>query len=340
MESLIALLAFLATFGFLVAIHEGAHFVAARRTGMTVEEFSLGFGPCVFSRTYPSGLVFRIGLLPLGGYVKTAQGIGPGSWEGSPWWARAIMAAAGPLANAVAAFGILLAITLHTGVPSGSVEVNEAKPGLPAAAAGMQVGDRILSVNGNPVTLVNEFSSLVRGSTTPEIEIVVERQGASVPLSITPIMKDGRRHLGIGFQNTLRAASFAEAIVYTAERTGDLAKGMIAGLQRIVTTGDVQQLSGPVKTADLAGKAFSQSLIQALWFVGMVSLNLAIINMLPLPGLDGWHVSCALIRGITGRGLGRRGLMVANVAAVAVIVSLLTTSVLSDVLRYFGGVWN
>lgn len=346
-SGLLSLFAFVAVISFVVVIHELGHFWAGRRFGVHAEVFSVGFGPVLAGWTDAKGTHWRICALPLGGYVRFKGDENAASapdaetlerlrgehetphdvFHFKPVWQRAIIVAAGPIANfllAIALFGAL-------GAVRGEVRleplVGEVVAGSPAEAAGFQPGDRVVSVNGDDISSFLEITQAVFMRAGEPLDFVVDRGGEQVLIEATPerrVMDDqlggerARGFLGISSSReaevTLHRYSLLEAPLYGLDRTVETVEQIFGYIARLVTgRASPEYLNGPIGIATTAGQianiAVSESpsgMVQgeapttldraARLFLGLLTLSallsvaLGLMNLLPIPVLDGGHL--------------------------------------------------
>ncbi len=303
MTQVLAIVAAVLAISLLIVIHEAGHFLAARRFGMRVERFSVGFGPVLFS--FRRGETeFAISALPLGGYVKIA-GMGPGEAEDATdgalfanqaAWRRFLVILAGPAMNYVAAVLIAwgLLATLGLRVPDPGTSLGKAMPGKPAAAAGLRPGDRVTSVAGEPVRTWEELVAALQRHPGERIVLDVLRGegAAAAPLAIPITPADDRGKGVIGVRRgaiPVRSGGPALALVDGFDRTNANAAGQLAGFGALFRKGkaSMDAAVGPAGIIEQMVDAASEGLAAFLGFVWTISVVLAILNLLPIPALDG-----------------------------------------------------
>jgi regulator of sigma E protease len=311
-------------FGVLVFIHELGHYLAARWRGIYVEAFSIGFGPALVSWTDRHGTVWKIGLLPLGGFVKmhgmalnvanetamddTVTRPGQGYNE-KPVFSRAIVAAAGPVANFLLAMVLLSVLFCAVGRQVPLAVVGEVAEASSAATAGLKPGDRIETVDGEKITAFETLRRIVAASAGQTLTMQVARgaQLLSLPVEIKPAepgdMSVGRLGISSGASMTERLWPGAALVAGVAE-TGHMFGAIFGGLVHIVTTGHgLRELGGPIAVVVMSGQAAAQGLPVLIWFVAFLSVNLGLVNLLPIPILDGGHLMFYAAEAVRGRPL-------------------------------------
>jgi regulator of sigma E protease len=301
----------------LIVLHEAGHMVAARRLGMRVERFSVGFGPVLWS-TVRGGTEYAVSALPLGGYVKIAgmaatDEISPDdqtAYCNKPAWRRVLVLAAGPGANYVVA--VLLAVGLLATVglpaPDGSSRVGELTPGMPGALAGLQVGDRIVSVDGRAVGDWHALVAELQRHPGQEVELVVERgePARPQPIRLTPRNDGGIGRVGFRPFTVRRQLGPIDAAVEGFSVTNARAWDNLVGLGQLLKREQKAELAGPVGIVQelVRGARLGPDLF--LTIVWNVSIALALLNLLPLPALDGGRLVFIAIEVVTRRRVNER----------------------------------
>lgn len=326
---LISIVAFLLMLGLLVVVHELGHFLTAIRMGIKVEEFGIGFPPRAMVMFERNGVKYTLNWLPLGGFVRFASGEGPddplygagGSLAAAPPWRKIAVMVAGPLMNLFLAMLIFAILFMAMGVPNptGRQLLGQIYPDTPAAAAGMQSGDLLVSLNGRPATSAEVISSVAQSNAGRPIEARVLREGQEVRLNITPgpwTSPDGTQiPLGFGFSYSADVEMVAtgpfgamwHGITYSFELTGRMLEalaGLPASLLGLFTPEPSPngEPIGPVGIARATGEVIQQpGGFIAFWnLTAILSLNLFILNLLPIPALDGSHIIFSLIEWLRG----------------------------------------
>lgn len=306
---------FVAVIFVLVAVHEGGHFLAARALGIAVTDFAVGMGPEVAGVTR-RGIRYSLRLLPIGGYVKFFGGDNPAQRErvardriderrGSvfllaPAWRRATVIAAGPGANLLFAIALIAGLYMTVGRPETSNVIAGVEQGSPAAAAGLQAGDRIMFIDGRSIERFGDIEQSVLPAPGRSLVIRYEREGRERSVVVTPAAVGGTvygrpatvGHIGVASGETVLTVLPAWPAAAAAARDAyALASNTLAGLGRIATGRDSPQtLGGPVKIAQISAHVVNDGLVQATYFLAVISIGLAIFNSLPLPILDGGYL--------------------------------------------------
>ncbi len=315
--------------GVLVFIHELGHYLAARWRGIYVEAFSIGFGPALLSWTDRHGTVWKLSALPLGGYVRmhgmainvadeAALERVPGR-EGQAFFeksvlSRSIAVAAGPAANFILAAVLFSGLYLALGRQVPLPVVGDISPASSAEAAGLKVGDQIRAVDGRVVADFETLRRIVAASAGHTLNLAVHRGAADLTIAV-PIkpatpgdMSVGRLGVTSGKVLTERLGPFT-ALWAGIAHTGDVMWQTLSGLGHIIFTGQgVHDLAGPIGVIVLSGQVAKLGLATTISFVAFLSINLGLVNLLPIPVLDGGHLMFYAAEALRGRPLPPRAL--------------------------------
>lgn len=357
LEIPLAIVAYVLVMSTVVGIHELGHYLAGRMLGIHPLEIAVGFGRVLISRTDRRGCVWALRAIPLGGFVKflgdgdvasassvavapdqrrrTLDGAGPGR--------RAIVAFAGPLANIVLTFAVLTFLYAGVGRIYTPALVNGVVPGSAADTAGFRQGDLIVSVGGVGIERFEDIKALILPRAGMSTNIEVLRDGVHVMLTATPTptqIEDNfgrRRDVGqIGLQGAkpvFERVPVANAFRYGASDMVFQVR-QILGFLREVVLGErsVNQLGGPARIAEAAGDAMRSGWASLLFLLAFISINVGIMNLLPIPVLDGGLILTSGVEAVRGRPLGSRATKFVRYAGVAAVLCLTLTAVASDVL--------
>lgn len=357
------LISFLVILSVLVFVHELGHFSVARRCGVRVEVFSIGFGPELFGVTDRHGTRWKFSALPLGGYVKmfghaetivdpdgTERPMTPEerqvAFHFKPLAQRAAVVLAGPLANFAFAIVVLAGLFAIYGQPYSSTEIGEVMEGSAAAEAGLQPGDRILSLNGQAIQRFEEVAGIVQLGLGEPLTIVVERDGAPITIEAQPtIIKETD-----GFGNTheigrlgITSSGQSEVIHYdpltatwqAVQQTYGLAAGTLKAVwQMIVGTRSSEEIGGVLRIAKMSGDVAQVGFAQAVFFAALLSVNLGLINLFPVPMLDGGHLAFYAIEALRGRPLGARAQEWGFRIGLALVLALFVFATRNDLMSF------
>lgn len=315
--------AFIIVLGVLVFVHELGHFFVAKRVGVYVEEFALGFGPRVFSRT-KGETTYSLRIFPLGGFVKL---IGEFPFEGEmegkelkvlkeaqdqgrclfqkSIGERFAVFSMGSLMNfflAVLLFGLIFIIS-GIPIPAG-IHIEEVFLDTPAKEAGLKSGDLLLAINGEPVEQIMDAVIIIQESPQVELLLTIERGGEELIIPITPrLSQEDRGHIGVSFVQEVhyQRVGFFQAALRGFIHTFSLIGLLIIGIIQMITGAIAPDVVGPVGIAKEVGKAASVGIIPLMNLTAFISINLGIINLLPLPALDGGRLIFLLLELLRGR---------------------------------------
>lgn len=325
-----SVLAAIATLALLIVVHEWGHFAAARLQKIHVNRFSIGFGP-ILLKYQGSETEYALRAFPLGGFVGFPDDDpdseipldDPDLLRNRPLLDRAIVISAGVIANLIFAYFLLVSQAAIFGVPDGvtyqpGVAVTQvmAKDS-PAAKAHLQAGDIILSANSQTITAAEDagtaFKELVEKSPGQPLDLTVQRGEETLSLKLVPEAQNGKGRIGIGLapnREVLRRhpQGVVEALIVGAEEFQRMTAIIATGFGQLLSNFQetAQQVAGPVAIVDIGAKMASSDLGSLFQFGALISINLAIINILPLPALDGGQLAFLLIEGVRGKPLPTR----------------------------------
>ena len=354
------LVAFICAIGPLVFIHEMGHYLVGRMFGVGAETFSIGFGREIAGWQDRSGTRWKVGWLPLGGYVRFVDdeshaGEGetprseanPKSFAGKPVWQRFLIVLAGPLANFLLAVIIFVGFFALVGAPQTNV-VGSVQPGSAAAKAGLQPGDRIVSIAERPTPAFADIYGVVSLRPAETVSVSYERNGEKrtvrTKLGTAPV-QDGTRTFERGMLGIVPSAQAHERVPPTQALT--MAVGYTARLTWMIVDGIAQivrgrisakQLGGPLKIAQVAGEGASAGPLAFVTLLALLSINLGFINLLPVPVLDGGHLLFYSIEAIRGRPVSVQAQEWAFRGGFAVLLALLLFTTVNDLGSF--GLWD
>ena len=324
---------FLGVLTVLVFVHEMGHYLVARWCGVRVDVFSIGFGREIFGWNDRAGTRWKVGWMPLGGYVKFFGDANAASapdqeldlteeerkvcFQYKPLGQRTAVVAAGPIANFLFAIFIFAAMFVIVGQPYTPAVISFVDEESAAAEAGFAVGDRVVEINEQPIERFEEIQAMVRLGLGRSLEVKVERDGAIVPLSVTPRIVEitdqfGNIHrvgrLGIGVpERAFARHGPVEAVWQGAKQTLFVTTSTLDALgQMFVGDRSVEELRGPLGIAQMSGQAASIGIDAIIQFAAFLSISLGLINLFPIPMLDGGHLLFYAFEAVRGKPLGER----------------------------------
>jgi regulator of sigma E protease len=335
-------------------VHEFGHYWVARRNGIRVESFSIGFGPELFGRNDRHGTRWKFSAIPLGGYVKmlgdadaSSTSIDPRtsrdpeSFPAKTVWQRMAVVVAGPAANFIFAIAMLAILFTVAGRPFTPPVVGEVLPDGAAAAAGIQPGDRIVGVGGNPIESFEELQEIVRDSADQTLRFELVRDGQTLAVDVTPALREQTDRLGnvhrvgqIGVTRTGVEFVRSNPILAPLEAVQDTA-GVIGGTlkavgEMIIGSRGTEELGGPLRIAQMSGEVARNGFVPVLWFTAFLSINLGLINLFPIPMLDGGHLLFYAIEAIRGRPMNERAQEIAFRIGLAMVLTLMVFATWND----------
>jgi len=375
MEVLGTILAFVGVLVVLVLVHEVGHFIVAKRAGITVQEFGVGFPPRIGSVVW-HGTRYSVNWIPLGGFVKMLGEDGDieadrmrqrglseaavdtamkGAFNRKPIWVRLVVLVAGVTMNfLLAAVLFAVALSLPGTEGRGPLTVTEIQAGSPAVTAGLEVGDMILAADGRTFAVSRDLTAYVRGRAGHLVELTVRRDGEETTIRVTPrALSDAEQAKGLGavgfsyepdrfvevppsFRGPVEAAwgGLAKAGNLALEIPGGLAAA-VGGLLGLAP--DAGTAVGPIGIASETGRVLQAPLAVQLYFVGLLSVNLAVLNVLPFPPLDGGRIAVTVIEAIRRRRLPAEREALVYLTGFMVLIVLVILISIRDVANLIGG---
>lgn len=332
-------------FSFIVFFHELGHFLLAKKSGIRVEEFSIGMGPRLISKVIGETR-YSWKLLPIGGSCMMgeddADDVSEGSFNSKSVWARISVIAGGPIFNFILAFLFSLIIIGWMGIDKpivGSVAED-----YPAAEAGLMKGDRILKLNGQNIHVFREISTFNQFHQGQRVQVVYERDGKEQSVTIDPKKnKDGLYLMGLGSQGNTKGNVW-EVISYSAHEVKYTIQTTLESLKLLVTgVFGIEQMSGPVGIVDVVGDAYEASrpggiaivIVTMLNLAILLSANLGVMNLLPLPALDGGRLVFLFVEAIRGKRVPPEKEGVVHIVGMACLLMLMVIVMFNDIKRIF-----
>jgi regulator of sigma E protease len=305
---MLSLISFIIVLSILVIVHEFGHFITAKKTGVRVEKFSIGFGPEIIGVTKQETR-YSVSMIPLGGYVKLAgetgaEGMKPEKWEymSKTVGERMRIIFAGPLLNYILAF-VIFAFVFMVGNPTLTAKIGKVMPGYPAESAGLKAGDKIISINNKNVIYWEDVTKIVHAGKEQDMTLIINRDGAEMTLRVTPKSSEMDTMFGSKKKISIMGIAPSDEVVYV--KYGFI-KSIYMGAEKLWTltyitcralwasvTGAVpikESMTGPIGIFYITGQAAKLGLVYLLQLMGVLSASLAIFNLLPVPVLDGGHI--------------------------------------------------
>jgi regulator of sigma E protease len=353
---------FLVVLTVLVFVHELGHYLIARRAGVRIEVFSIGFGPELFGWYDRAGTRWKFSTIPLGGYVKMfgdsdatsmlpslraasmTEGERAVSFVHKGLGQRAAIVSGGPLANFVFAIVVLAVLFATYGQPFTPADVGQVQPGSAAEKGGMKVGDTIVNIDGRPIERFEDVQQIVRLDPGEAMSVTVRRDGQLVTLNVTPSRTETSDRFGnhheIGFLGIGRSGveyvrrNPASAVLQAVDETWNLSSGTLEAIwQIIIGTRASDELGGPLRIAQMSGEVAEGGLVPLLWFMAVLSINLGLINLFPVPVLDGGHLLFYAAEAIRGKPLGQRAQEYGFRIGLALVLTLMVFATWNDLVH-------
>ncbi len=360
------LIPFLFVLSLVVFFHELGHFLVARWCGVRVMVFSIGFGPEIVGFNDRYGTRWKISAIPLGGFVKFLgddnaastpdnaalanmdAGERAHSFMFQPVLKRAAIVVAGPVANFILAIVIFAAVFMAYGKQTMSARVDSVQPGSAAAAAGFEPGDLVVTIDGHAVDNFTQMQRIVSESAGDTLEITVQRGGAAKVLKATPALQEKKdvfgnvRRIGIlGIQRSpapedLKSQPVGplQAVWLGVQESWDVVDQTLTYVGGVIIgRKSADQLGGPIRIAQMSGQVASLGFVVLLHFSGMLSVSIGLLNLFPIPLLDGGHLLFYLIEGVRGRPLSERAQEVGFRIGLAIVLMLMIFATFNDIVH-------
>ncbi len=351
----LSILAFLVVLTPVVFIHELGHFWAARRSGVKVDVFSVGFGPELLGFTDRHNTRWRFAAIPLGGYVKMAGDSNAasapningkkiiGSFQSASLKARAFIVAMGPIANFILGILIIAGVYMSAGKVIIPTDVGTVIEDSAADIAGIKSGDRITAINGNTIDDFNDIRGYIFENPGRMMTVAINRDGRGRTIDVVPdIIEDKCLRASYGRLGITSVGGRLDQLpplkaLMTASADGfDMSLAMLRGIGRLVSgNANKGEIGGPVKIAEISGRVASQGIISFALFVAVISINLGLVNLLPIPSLDGGHLMFFGLEALMGKPLNIKAQALIMRGGMALLLSLIVMVTLYDISSQF-----
>ena len=363
------LIPFIVVMNGIVFIHELGHYLVGRWCGVKIEAFSLGFGPELLARVDQHGTRWRLALFPIGGYVKFLGDANAASGQSTEAladvnaadrsrtlaaqsvWKRMAIVAAGPAANFLLAMVVFTGLFIAFGQSNHNARVGVVEAGSPAAVAGFQPGDRVLAIDGQPIRTFQELQQAVVLNTGIDMTFDVQRNGEKLNLTAAPqvMLVDqgalGKRrigHLGLGSTRdpkdvTFERCNVLQCVGWAGDEVGFITHATLAYIGGLFAGREsVDQMSGMVGMTQITGVIAKVSLWELFNLAGLFSVSVGLMNLFPVPLLDGGHLMFYLVEAVIGRPVSERVQQFGMRIGIALVGSLMVFTTAHDILRLFG----
>ncbi len=342
--------------GVLIFVHELGHFIVAKWMGVKVEKFSLGFGPKLIGKTVGE-TEYVLAAVPLGGYVKMlgedpevelTEAEAGRAFNRKPVWRRALIVFSGPATNLVFA-AFLFTLIFLTGVPAFYPRVGEVMVNTPAAAAGLVNGDTIIAISNTPVESWEDMTAIIFDSPGRSLMLKVRRGGELLSIPITPERKKAtnifgeekeRGLIGIkpsGDEFTKRFGP-VDSVVMGVQRTWDVSALTVVSVVKLIERViPANTIGGPIMIVTMAGEQASHGAMSFFLFMALISVNLGVINLFPIPILDGGHLLFFGIEAVRRKPLSEHVMGIAQRFGLAFLLGVMAFAIYNDIMRYVFG---
>ena len=360
------LIPFLFVLSLVVFFHELGHFLVARWCGVRVLVFSIGFGPEIVGFNDRHGTRWKISAIPLGGFVKffgdenaasvpdTARLSSMDADERAhsfmfqPVAKRAAIVVAGPVANFLLAIVIFAGVFMLYGKQTMSARVDSVQPDSAAAAAGFKAGDIVVAINGRPIENFTEMQRIVGASAGESLAVTVDRDGNQLVLTATPALKEVKDNFGnvqrigiLGISRSmapedlkLHPVAPPQAVVLAVQETWSVIERTLSYIGGVIAGREAaNQLGGPIRIAQMSGQVASFGFVPLIQLAAVLSVSIGLLNLFPIPLLDGGHLLFYLIEGIRGRPLSERAQEVGFRIGLAIVLMLMIFATFNDIVH-------
>ncbi|MGI6686612.1 MAG: RIP metalloprotease RseP [Bacillota bacterium] len=326
-------------FGLLILVHEFGHFITAKRNDVKVEEFSLGMGPKVFDKK-KGETIYSLRLLPLGGFVRMAgmedqDQEDPRGFNRKTVGQRMAIIFAGPLMNFITALLLFILAFMVVGIPSNDNVIGQVIEGHPAVQAGLQPGDRIVAINEQKVETWRELVTIIHESPEEKITLTVHRDDKVQRIQVVP-RKDPDSGFGmIGIMQSWERKGLLSATVLGLEQAYEFTKLIIVSLLQMITGAIEPEVAGPVGVVSMVGEVSRFGIGSLMTFAGILSINLGLINLFPIPALDGSRLVFLAFEGLRGRPIDPAKENFIHLVGFVLLMALMVIITYQDILRVF-----
>lgn len=358
------LLSFFVVLSVIVFIHEFGHYITAKLCGVRITAFSIGFGKEIVGFNDRSGTRWKFSLLPLGGYVKMFGDASAASnadvdayaamtpeeksvtFYHKPLYKKAAIVVAGPLANFILTIAIFTYFIMTTGLPSIEPIVGQVMPDSPAQEAGLQAGDRVLKIGEDKVSGFSDIPYLIATNLGTPVTLLLDRAGKEMNITLTPREVEDDDGLGnkvkrplIGIKSAeikYENVGFPRAVGESAMRTYMVSVSTLKVVGQMITgKRNAHDLKGPIGIAQLSGQATQKDFYTTLWLIAMLSANLGLVNLFPIPVLDGGHLLYYAAEAASGRPLAQKVQEYGLRVGFAVLITLMAFTIVNDLSKLF-----
>ncbi len=327
--------------GVLILAHEAGHFLAARACGIGVQEFAMGMGPLLLKKTSKKGTQFSLRLFPIGGYCQfygeDEDLPDPRAFNRQPVWKRVVTVASGPLMNFIVAFLVIVLYMSAVGLLAVVPNVAQVEPN--AQQAGLMPGDELIAVNGEAVTDTQMIALAIDESAGESVTLTVLRDGEQMEIAVTPFYDEelGRYRAGFTFAQERVHVPLLQSIPFSVSYNVESVRLIASTLKNLVFKGEgVNEVTGPVGTVYVIQEVTQTGGLDVyLELIALISVNLGVVNLLPIPGLDGSRLLFLLVEAIRRRPVKRELEGAIHAAGFILLMGLMIVLTYKDIMSFF-----
>lgn len=333
-------------FGLLVLVHEFGHFITAKMTGMRVDEFAIGFGPKLISKKHGE-TVYSLRAVPLGGFNDIAgmdpdnNTAGERGFCAKPVLSRMIVILAGATFNFILPIALFFMIyaTIGASMPSTEPVIGGVIQGMSAEKAGLKEGDIILSVDGQSITTWKDFTDKLKNVEAGQSILFQYKRGDEInSVTVSPTYNEQEKRVLVGVQSSVayESKTLPEAFTLSIEHTKEITVYMLESIATLFREPEqTANLAGPIGIVQMSGQVAERGFIPLLNFAALLSINLGIVNLLPVPVLDGGHFVNLFIEAVRGKPLGAKAVAYTQRVGIALLLMLMLFATKNDLVRVF-----
>lgn len=327
--------------GVLILAHEAGHFLAARACGIGVQEFAMGMGPLLLKKTSKKGTQFSLRLFPIGGYCQfygeDEDLPDPRAFNRQPVWKRVVTVASGPLMNFIVAFLVIVLYMSAVGLLAVVPNVAQVEPN--AQQAGLMPGDELIAVNGEAVTDTQMIALAIDESAGESVTLTVLRDGEQMEIAVTPFYDEelGRYRAGFTFAQKRVHVPLLQSIPFSVSYNVESVRLIASTLKNLVFKGEgVNEVTGPVGTVYVIQEVTQTGGLDVyLELIALISVNLGVVNLLPIPGLDGSRLLFLLVEAIRRRPVKRELEGAIHATGFILLMGLMIVLTYKDIMSFF-----
>ncbi len=354
------LFSFILLISFIVFIHEFGHFIVARLCGVKIEEFAIGFGKEIFGFTDKKGTRWKICPIPFGGYVKMFGDKNGASIPDQEFavkmteaekkvsfihknvYQRIAIVGAGPFANFLLAILIFTVLFQINGISTTPAIIGEVMAEGSAAESGLKIGDKILSIDSSKIDSFDQVRDLISQNADKKLQFTILRGDQEIKVDVTPKFRTTKDLFGeevkigmigvLGQVGEYKKLNLFESFSESVKETYKISLAIFKALGQLITgQRSVEELGGPIKIAKYTGKTVEMGFLVVLWFVAMISVNLGVMNLLPIPVLDGGHLFYYFIEILRGKPMSQKIQKIGFQIGFALVGTLMLFTTLNDI---------